>query len=186
MINWLDVLLFTLIFYCAAAGFRRGLVRQLFDVTGVIAAYLVALYYSGAFMDWLGLYLPLTRWLPSKLDATLPGGLVLGDVITRIVGFVVLFIAVRLVLKAVAGVLHGIFSLPLLGTLNGLGGLLFGALKGILFSLILVGLLSLPATPFWRRALEDSVLATSILYWLPVVYWQMKDVLLKGLLAGAV
>ncbi|MBS3948121.1 MAG: CvpA family protein [Dethiobacter sp.] len=179
MISWLDVGLAVLVFYSAAAGWGRGLVRQFFDVAGVLAAYFVALNHSDFLLAWLGRYLPLTDWLPSWLDTPLPGGLVLGDVIASIISFVLLFLAVRLFFKALAGVLHGFFSLPLLGTFNGFGGLVLGSVKGIFLALVVVAILSLFPTPFWQRALEQSMAATSILYWLPIVYEQLAEVLLK-------
>lgn len=180
MINWLDAVLAVLVFYSAAAGWRRGLIRQVFDVAGVIAAYFIALRYSGSLLLWLERYIPLNRWLPSWFNAPLPGGLVLGEVMASLAGFVLLFFAVRLLLSVVAGILHGFFSLPLLGSFNGLGGLLLGGLKGLFLALIAVGILSLFGTPFWVHSLEGSVVATSLLYWLPYVYEQLTEVLLKG------
>jgi membrane protein required for colicin V production len=181
MINWLDAVLAVLVFYSAAAGWRRGLIRQLFDVAGVIAAYFIALSYSGSLLLWLERYLPLSRWLPSWFAAPLPGGLALGQVLASLVGFVLLFFAVRLLLSALAGILHGLFSLPLLGSFNGLGGLLLGGLKGLFLALVAVGILSLFATPFWRRTLEESAVATALLHWVPYVYEQLTEVLLKNI-----
>jgi uncharacterized membrane protein required for colicin V production len=180
MINWLDTVLAVLVFYSAAAGWRRGLIRQLFDVAGVIAAYFIALSYSDSLLPWVERYIPLSRWLPSWFTAPLPGGLVLGEVLASLAAFVLLFFAVRLLLSALAGILHSFFSLPLLGTANGLGGLLLGGLKGLLLALVAVGILSLLATPFWRRTLEESVAATAMLQWLPYVYEQLTEVLLQG------
>jgi len=179
MINWLDVGLAVLVFYSAAAGWARGLVRQLFDVAGVFVAYFVALNHSDSFLAWLSQYIPLTDWLPSWLDAPLLGELVLGEVIASLISFVLLFLAVRLFFKALAGVLHGFFSLPLLGMFNGFGGLVLGSIKGIFLALVVVAILSLFPAPFWQRTLEQSVAATSILYWLPVVYEQLSEVLFR-------
>lgn len=182
MINWLDFVLLAILFYSVAGGWRRGLIRQLFDIIGILAAYYFALNYSFIFMAWLERYIPLTRWLPDWFGITLPGGLVLGDVLVRLVGFVLLFIMVRVVVQAAAAVLHGIFSLPLLGTINAMGGLVLGAVKGALLVIILVGLLSLVATPFWINALRQSVVAQLVQEWLPVAYEQLRETLLNDLL----
>ncbi|MBS4023554.1 MAG: CvpA family protein [Dethiobacter sp.] len=182
MINWLDIVLLVLIFYSAVSGWRRGLVRQLFDIAGIFIAYFVALRYSVAFMDWLSQYLPFQNWLPAWFTTQLPIGFILGDVLVRLLGFVLLFFIVRALIKVFSEIVHGIFSLPLLGTVNGLGGLAVGSLKGILLAIILVAVLKLVGTAFWRTALENSVVATSILDWLlPAVYEQMQNILLTDL-----
>ncbi len=185
MINWLDVLLLAIVFYSAVAGFRRGLVRQFFDVAGILVSYYVALRYSRAFVTWLSLFVPIDRWLPEWFGTTLPGGFVLGDVLVWIAGFMLLFFAARMLAMALGSVLHGIFSLPLLGTVNCLGGLTLGLLKGILLTVMLVAVLKLLGTPFWLKTLEESVVAGMVTDILPLVYNQMLDFLLKDL-AGAV
>jgi uncharacterized membrane protein required for colicin V production len=182
MTNWLDIVIIVLIFYSAVTGWRRGLVRQFFDLTAVFASYFVAVRYGGEFIAWFGQYVPLTRWLPAWFATPLPGGFVLGEVIVRLLGFTVLFFATRLLFRLVAGLLHGIFSLPVLGTVNGLTGMILGLVKGLLLALILVAVLSLVSTPFWQQTLEESVTATSINYWWPIVYQQMTDYLLRDLL----
>ncbi len=184
MINWLDFVLLVLIFYSASGGWRRGLVRQLFDIAGIVVAYFVALRYSVLFTDWLVQYLPFIRGLPAWFGTELPGGFILGDVLVRLLGFLILFGLVRALLKIFSSIAHGIFSLPLLGTVNGLGGLVLGGLKGLLLIIILVAVLKLISTPFWLLTLENSVIATSILYWLPIVYKQMLEILLTDLLTA--
>jgi uncharacterized membrane protein required for colicin V production len=181
MINWLDILLLVLIFYSAGSGWRRGLIRQLFDIAGIFAAYFVALRHGAAFMEWLGNYVPINQWLPAWFSTPLPGGFILGDVLVRLLGFIVLFGIVRALVQVFAAIFHGIFSLPLLGTVNGLGGLVLGGLKGLLLAVILVAVLSLVGTAYWRVTLEESVVAESILYWLPIAYEQMLEILLSDL-----
>lgn len=185
MINWLDLLLLAIVFFGALTGLRRGLVRQFFDVAGVLAAYYVALVYSSLFVAWLGLFVPIDRWLPEWFSAPLPGGFVLGDVLARLIGFILLFFIVRMLAAALSGVMHGIFSLPLLGTVNRLGGLALGMFKGVLLSVILVAVLRLLGTPFWLTTLQESVVAGMVLELLPLVYAQMLNFLLKDL-TGAV
>jgi len=182
MINWLDIAILVILFYSAGMGWKRGLVRQFFDVAAVVASYFAALRYGGEFMAFLTGYIPLEQWFPRWFNTVLPAGIFLGDAVIRLVGFVVLFVLVRIVFKAASKVLHGIFSLPLLGTVNGLGGMALGFAKGAILTLILVAVLSLLSTPFWARILEDSVIATSVQYWWPLVYKQMVDILMKDLL----
>lgn len=173
MSGWLDLLILSLVAVSAAIGWRRGLVRQFFDVVAVIASYVVALRYGRDFIMLVDSYIPLFRWLPVWLDYPTPFDFTLGDILLRLFGFFVLYALARLVFRLLAEVVHGIFSLPVLGTLNSFGGLAFGLLKGLLLSLILVAVAQLIGTPFWLRSLRDSLAATYITDIWPVVYQQM-------------
>ena len=181
MINWLDIALIFILILSAAIGWNRGLMRQLFDFLGYFASYIVALRYGNAFVTLLSNYLPQVPWLPAWLSQPTPLGFPVGDILARLFGFFLIFFAVRLLFKIAGGLLHGVFSLPVLGTVNGMGGLLFGFLKGLLLVLILIAAANLISTPYWQRTLIESNLASSVLKVLPVVYRQMMDFLLKDL-----
>ena len=181
MINWLDIALIFILILSATIGWSRGLIRQSFDLLAIFASYFVALRYGNDFVTWLSNYLPLVGWLPAWLSQPTLLGFAVGDILARLIGFFLLFFAVRLLFKLVGGLLHGIFSLPVLGTVNGLGGLLFGFLKGFLLVLIFVGAANLISTPYWQRTLTESSVASSILKIVPVVYRQMMEFLLKDL-----
>ena len=177
--NWLDVFFLVLLFFTVTTGWRRGLIRQLFDVAAVIASYVVALRYGTEFVLWLNHFIPLAQWFPAWFSDSASLGFSLGEVILRLLGFFILFFLVRLVFRLVGGLLHEIFSLPLLGTVNGMGGMLLGLLKGVLLVLIIVAVGQLIHTPFWQQALQQSVVASSVMEILPVVYNQMVHFLLK-------
>lgn len=173
MSGWLDLLILSLVAVSAAVGWRRGLVRQFFDVVAVVASYVVALRYGREFILLIDSYVPLFRWLPVWLDYPTPFAFTLGDILLRLFGFFVLYALTRLVFRLLAEFAHSIFSLPLLGTANCLGGLAFGMLKGLLLSLILVAVAQLIGTPFWQRSLRESLAASYIIEIWPVVYQQM-------------
>jgi len=185
MINWFDVILLAMVFFAAVAGFKRGFVRQFFDLAGVLAAYYIALRYSGVLVNWLGLFIPIDRWLAEWFAIPLPGGLLLGDVLLRLIAFVLLFFLVRMVVMALSGMLHWIFTFPLLSTVNRLGGFILGLLKGVLLAIILIAVMKLLGTPFWLKTLEESVVASMVFDLVPLAYRQMFDFLLKDL-PGAV
>ncbi|MBS3901062.1 MAG: CvpA family protein [Dethiobacter sp.] len=179
MSNWLDILIIFILLFSAIMGWRRGLVRQFFDVAAVFASYLVALRYGSQFVLLLDSYLPFFRLLPAWVNNPTPFGLVLGDILLRLFGFALLFFLVRMFFRLLAGMAHSFFSLPVLGTVNALGGLGLGLLKGMLFALILVAVANLIATPFWEKALENSVAASHIMDIWPVVYQQMLHFLMR-------
>lgn len=184
MINWLDILFIAILFFSAAMGWRRGLVRQVFDLAAVVAAYVAALRFGSDFVLWLDQYLPLTRWFPTWFDAPVPPGFAVGSVVIRLLGFFLLFVFVRLLCKVAGTLMHGIFSLPVLGTVNCLGGLALGAVKGLLLGLILLGAVMLLSTAFWQQTLAESVVAQTFVPLWPVIYEQMRNFLLQDLLAA--
>lgn len=182
MINWLDTLLLALVFFGAVMGWRRGMARQVFELAAMIGSYVVALRYGNDAILWVSRYVPLASWLPRWFTRPTPFGFTAGDIITRLLGFLLLFAVVRLFFFLAAEVAHGVFSLPLLGTVNGLGGLLFGTLKSLLLVLILVAIFKLLPAPFWQQSLENSAVAQAVLYYAPIVYSQMVAFLLKDLI----
>ncbi|MBS4008919.1 MAG: CvpA family protein [Clostridium sp.] len=179
MNNWLDIVIIVILLFSAIMGWRRGLVRQFFDVAAVLAAYFVALRYGSQFIILLDSYLPFFRFLPAWINNPTPFGFVLGDLLLRLLGFALLFFLVRLFFRLLAGMAHSFFSLPVLGTVNALGGLGLGLLKGILFALILVAVVNLIGTPFWEKALQNSLAASHIIDAWPVVYQQMLHFLMR-------
>jgi len=179
MNNWLDILIIIMLFFSAIMGWRRGLVRQFFDVVAVFASYLVALRYGNQFIVLLDSYLPVSHWLPAWANNPTQFGFALGDILLRIFGFVLLFFLVRLLFRLVAGMAHSLFSLPVLGTVNALGGLGLGLFKGLLLALLLVAVANLIGTPFLEKALHNSLAASYIMDIWPVAYQQMLHFLTR-------
>lgn len=175
--NWLDLLLALLFFYCLFSGWRRGLIRQVFAVAGIIASYLAAIRFSSDFADWLEKILPLSKWLPQQFNSPVLPALSLGDIILYLLCFAIIFGLVSRLFEFAGAAAHEFFSLPVLGWVNGAGGMLLGAIKGAAIILIIVAAARLTGIPFLTAALKDSVLAEAIFLWLPVVYEQMIEVL---------
>lgn len=171
--NWFDYLLFAVVVFFAFVGWQKGLVRQIFDVAGVLASYFVALRFSNQFVGWLNQSLPLTLWFNQIFPATTNWGLDLGDVVVRMLGFALLFGAVSLLFRATGAAAHSVFSLPVLDIVNGLGGMLLGAIRGFFLGIILIAVANLIGTPALSQAVSESVIATTVLTVLPVIYEHM-------------
>lgn len=81
--------------------------------------------------------------------------------------FLVSFVAIALLLKLAVGLVDRVLKLPLLRQVNAAGGILAGALKGLLLALLVLWLgetTGLLATP---QAMEASVVAPILLKLLP-------------------
>ncbi|NLN07842.1 MAG: CvpA family protein [Firmicutes bacterium] len=181
MPNWFDILLLALVIFNAVVGKQKGLVLQLFALAGTVVSYLVAVRYSTEFLTRLNRVLPVADWFSRLFPSLGLPGFSLGDVILRLLGFLLLFALVNSLFAAVGKAVDAIFYLPVLGWLNSLGGLLAGTAKGVLLALLCVGLAGMIGTPFFDRALKESLLAAPLLDIFSLLYERMLALLLAEL-----
>lgn len=174
MMNWLDAFLAAVVVFSALAGAQKGLVRQLFGLIGTVVSYLVAVHYSNALVLQFGKIIPLTRWFPQWFQHPLLFGFSLGDVVLRLLAFFLLFSLVSVIFALAGNTVHALFTLPLLGLANRAGGMLLGAVQGVLVVLVLVAAARFIQLPFLAEALEKSMFADRIFAMMPLVYEQMK------------
>ena len=103
-------------------GYRRGLIRELAGLAALAVGFLLAYRFDGPFGSWLG-------GLIHSLSASE----------ARILAFLLILILVSLVIDVAARLLTRLIRrVPLIGSLNRLGGLLVG----VLFALIAIWLLT--------------------------------------------
>ena len=138
-------------------------------ITGAIEGYLAQVAggeeYAGILADLL---VRLSGQIPPEGAgaAEALADLVLGNIAYALVflgAFVLLMVVLKLVIRAVDTVL----KLPLLHQANTLGGLLFGALEGLLLILVLLWLEEKTGLLVDSRALEGSLLAPYLVNLLP-------------------
>jgi membrane protein required for colicin V production len=130
--NGLDITILTLIGISVAFGLYRGLVREIFSLLAIIIGFLVAAWYyplTAAFIQ---------RWLA---DPTLAGFL----------GFVITFIGTALVIGLIGRLLRHFLKHAHLDLEDRFLGGVFGFIKGLFVSTVLVMILLAfmpPAHPF--------------------------------------
>jgi len=162
--NWLDWLIVAILAWSACQGLRRGLFISVAKTVGLLAGLAAAYFYHRPLADYLSarwhleeLMFPLTGpllkfWQPAA-DVVSPfaaGKQLSGDYLTRLVAgtilealtFLALLAATVWLVNAAGLILTNFAGFSLFGPLNRLGGLLFGFLKGLLFVLIILALLS--------------------------------------------
>lgn len=131
--------------FSLVVGLLRGFMRELVMLGGWIAAFLLAMAFSG----------DLARAMPESL----------GPLLGSLLAFLAIFIGV-LILAGFVGLL-----LALLARSAGLGisdrilGAAFGIARGLLVILALVliaGLTSLPREPFWKNAVLSGPFETAV------------------------
>ncbi len=116
--NPFDLLIASVSAYCLIRGVFRGLIREAASILGVLGGFWCAytFYPAGGRL--------LSGWIDDPA-------------VRNLVAFLLLFCAVLVAVNAVALVLNYLTRLVLLGWLNRLGGLAFGAAKAVLIASIL-------------------------------------------------
>ena len=123
----------------------RGLLREVLSLLGWVAAFVVANAYGAE----LALLLP---------------EIIPGSTLRLIVGFIVLFIGVRLLMSLLTMAVDSVVTASGLKVIDrGLGGL-FGLGRGIVIVLavaLLCGMTAIPQQPFWRGALLSPLVESA-------------------------
>lgn len=139
-----DVLVGLTLFGLVIRGWRRGLVREVFDLGGLVLGTFLAFRLSG----------PVGDFVTDRFGVTSEW--------SRIGAGVVLFAAVGFGLSVVARALSGLMELPGLAFVNRIGGGALAAAWGAVLLTILVMLAGLLPMARLRSALEESRLATVV------------------------
>ena len=109
--NWLDIVIIVLLLYSVWEGWRQGVVTQILGLAALALGIFLAWRYGGAIGGWLGLE----------------------EVMARIVGFIVVLVAVILGVVLIGRATRGLFRIVGLGVFDSILGVLFSAFKMVLF-----------------------------------------------------
>lgn len=152
--TWFDYIVIVIVALSALLGWWRGLVYEVLSLLSWVAAVLVARLLAPSILPYM----------PAALGS---------DTVRTAAAYAVLFVGTLLVGSIVAWALSRLVKFVGLGWMDGLLGVLFGAVRGVLVVLVLVllaGLTGLPKEAAWRNAwlskpLESAALLTRA--WLP-------------------
>ena len=149
----IGIVIVVIIIIFFADGVRRGLVRQIFEIIGLVAAF-VAAYYTFQYFA--------AEYRGSTLLAH--RGIMIGSSI-------VVFIVVALVFHFIGLLLSKIASVTVLGPVDKVGGGILGAIKGVLFvSLLCVICFHLPFPDSFKEKVKVDPVAARIHPILPRLY----------------
>ncbi|MGU9951293.1 MAG: CvpA family protein [Gammaproteobacteria bacterium WSBS_2016_MAG_OTU1] len=137
-INTIDLVLGVIIILSSAFGSWRGAIRGVFGIISLVLAFVLAKQFGGV------------------LGGTL--SIILGkSAVTVLVGYMIAFLIAMMVLSSLTFLLQKIASKADLGMMDTVGGFVFGFLRGGVFSLLIVFLLS--AMSLEKQAIwQNSVL----------------------------
>jgi membrane protein required for colicin V production len=123
----------------------RGLIKEILSLVSWIVSFVVANAYGAI----------LAGWLPNVIP---------GQTLRLIVGFLVLFIGVRLLMSLLRKAVDALIKASGLSLADrGLGGL-FGLARGciiVMASVLLSGMTSIPQQAFWKDALFSPIAVTA-------------------------
>lgn len=162
-ISWIDLLIVITLLTGVAIGYKRGFIRQVLSLTGWLIACIAAFFLYEQFAAVL-LKLP---WLDaveaSQAEAASPATAVLDGAksyVSNAIAFVVLFVAFRLLLTAAGWLLHGIASMPVLRTVNRVGGAAVAlAEAAVIVSMVLLLLQELPSPKAQSWVADSAIFA---------------------------
>lgn len=149
----IDIIIILILVFFFISGMKRGLIRQVLDILGIILAFIGAFYLAHF----------VAGYLAESIELTYNVSLVIAAVAVFI-GILLLFHALGLVFKKIA-------EITLFGSVDRVGGGLFGAFKGVLLvSLILVIAFNIPLPEKVHREMRDRPLVIGIYPFLPSLF----------------
>ncbi len=186
MINWLDISIVVILGLYIISGFRDGLIKQLVGLFGFVIAFFVALYASKPLGERISEVISSgSSYAGKESIEPIADGLsglsffVGMETIIGILSFIVLFILLQVVVGIIASKLKFLNYIPLIGSLNILGGVGVGAIKGFVLVFLLITIISLLPHEYVGDAFENSRLALSLNEILPDIYIKAKSFFLE-------
>ncbi|HHX77118.1 MAG TPA: CvpA family protein [Firmicutes bacterium] len=161
--NIIDISLLLILSFFIVSGYNRGLVRQVFDLGGFIIALFLAAKYCSLAGSYLSGPLEFIKKYPILGG---PEG-VFYPYIFNIIGFLLIYLTVRLFISIFSKTIDSIAELPLISFINAAGGAFMGSIKGLVSIVAIVGILSLIPVLALEQLLEKSLLSSVVLMYFP-------------------
>jgi len=157
-INWIDISIMIIILLNTIIGIRRGIIRGIINLIGVITAIFLAIFWFKEVGEYISSH--------SQISGE----------IANILGFAIIFLGVYLIARIIEIFFKKILSLLFVSWIDGLGGAVFGLIKGsLIVGILLVIITFLPLPVFLKEQLENSFLANRFAVMTTIVYDYLKD-----------
>ncbi|HSW35697.1 MAG TPA: CvpA family protein [Candidatus Limnocylindrales bacterium] len=158
--NWFDLLLLAVILLYFIGGISSGLVKQLFDVFGLVIIILLSIWGGRLFSESVATYINPEDIIPYHeliqrlgMDAALEKA---PQLIAGIIVFLILFLFISIVFRLFSGSFRWINRIPVIGFFNRAGGAVSGLVIGIVVVYILITAVSIIPLPFFVDAHAQS------------------------------
>lgn len=149
----LDLLVIIVICLYGFKGWRRGLIFSILSIVGYVVSLAMAKTFSPdltkLLIDITGVDKYLDKFLGDRISdimqINIPTDMVTTmatQAIINAVSFFIIFSITSMIVFNITKFLNGIGKLPVIGTLNNFGGLVFGTVKGLILIMIVLAVLS--------------------------------------------
>lgn len=141
--NPFDIVVVIILGYCLIRGFFRGLIKEISSLIGVLAGFYAGYTYYPGFAESLSV------WISSQTYS-------------NILAFMLLFCGVFIVISIMGIIIKYLMNIAFLGSIDRMGGVIFGAAKGILITSVLLLILT-AFLPKGAPLISKSLLAPHVL-----------------------
>ncbi len=170
--NILDALIIIFLILGIMAGLRRGFVRQVVLLLGLIIVLVLSFYLKNPVASFLYKHLPFF-----KFNGLIKGVSVINILLYELIAFLVVFSILYLILRIILKITGLIESLLKATIILGFVSKILGGIVGLIESYIIVFIILFVANqPFIHLSgLDDSIVAQKILEYTPVMSSATKD-----------
>lgn len=164
--NIIDIIVILLIAFCAYLGMKKGFVKTIVTLVGLVLVFVLAYFLKNPIADWLCLNLPFFNFTGSFKGATILN-VIFYQLVAFIIMFSILMIAYHVTVR-LSGLVERLLKMSfVLAIPTKVGGLIVGILEGIFISLIAIVVLSLPVLKF--DLIENSAIRNYLYNVSPIV-----------------
>ncbi|MFH1428595.1 MAG: CvpA family protein [Candidatus Margulisiibacteriota bacterium] len=150
--NWLDIIILAIIALNVFLGFRRGLIKSVFGLLAMVIATMAAV--------------RKVTWLATLIKAYID----FPDILLTTTAYIIIWIVTYFLVYTAGKLLSKAMHLTPIGFLDTFGGIVLGAVKGIIIVLIIT--VPLLTIPFISDHFEESARGSQFLTWYqPVIIW---------------
>lgn len=145
--NIIDVIIILIVLMCGVIGMKKGFVRSTVALVGIVVVFILSFSLKNPIAEWMSLNLPFFSFAGSLKGAT-----ILNVIIYQLISFFIIFSILMTLYsllvyfsKVIEKILNFTFILRIPSQF---GGFLVGSVMGVIVSLVLVMILSLPILNF--------------------------------------
>ena len=161
-----DAIIILIILACGAAGFKRGVLKQLVTTVGFVLVVVLAFYLKNPIAEFLSLHLPFFTF-----GGTFANVASVNIILYQLISFVLVIIVLEAVLQIlikVSGIIEKILKFTIiLGIPSKILGFIVGIVEGFIITFLVLFFLRQPG--FNLKVFDDSKLTNPILNSTPVL-----------------
>lgn len=180
----LDILLVIILVMFALNGRRRGLIFSVLSIISYIISLIVARTFTPQITEFIISNTGLDTWMDNLLGGQIRNSIGFNISTTMVTGFAtkaiismicffIIFTLTSMILFRIIRFINRAGRLPIIGGINRLGGLIFGGVKGVLLTFIILALVSLvinTGNAKLAQSIENTIIVDIMYENNPIVY----------------